>query len=34
MEIGLQFIFQNTHKGMSDADMMRNRTDVALLAGG
>ncbi len=32
MEIGLQFIFQNTHEGMSDADMMRRETDVALLA--
>ncbi len=32
MEIGLQFIFQNTHEGMSDADMMRHETDVALLA--
>ncbi|MEQ8659838.1 MAG: LLM class flavin-dependent oxidoreductase, partial [Gammaproteobacteria bacterium] len=32
MEIGLQFIFQNTHEGMSDAEMMRKETDIALLA--
>ena len=32
MEIGLQFIFQNTHKNMSDADMMRKETEIALLA--
>ncbi len=32
MEVGLQFIFQNTHAGMSDADMMRKETDIALLA--
>ncbi|MFT4581985.1 MAG: alkanesulfonate monooxygenase SsuD [Gammaproteobacteria bacterium] len=32
MEIGLQFIFQNTHPGLSDADMMRRETEVALLA--
>ena len=32
MEIGLQFIFQNTHSGMSDADMMRKETEIALLA--
>jgi len=32
MEIGLQFIFQNTHPGLSDADMMRKETEVALLA--
>jgi len=32
MEIGLQFIFQNTHDGLSDADMMRKETDIALLA--
>ncbi|MGE0484734.1 MAG: LLM class flavin-dependent oxidoreductase [Gammaproteobacteria bacterium] len=32
MEVGLQFIFQNTHAGMSDADMLRHETDVALLA--
>lgn len=32
MEIGLQFIFQNTHPDLSDADMMRKETEVALLA--
>jgi len=32
MEIGLQFIFQNTHPGLSDAEMMRRETDIALLA--
>jgi alkanesulfonate monooxygenase SsuD/methylene tetrahydromethanopterin reductase-like flavin-dependent oxidoreductase (luciferase family) len=32
MEVGLQFIFQNTHTGMSDADMMRKETEIALLA--
>jgi len=32
MEVGLQFIFQNTHPGMSDADMFRKETEVALLA--
>ncbi len=32
MEVGLQFIFQNTHAGMSDADMMRQETEIALLA--
>ncbi len=32
MEVGLQFIFQNTHDGMSDADMMRKETEIALLA--
>ncbi len=32
MEIGLQFIFQNTHDGLSDAEMMRRETDIALLA--
>ncbi len=32
MEVGLQFIFQNNHKGMSDAEMMRKETDIALLA--
>jgi alkanesulfonate monooxygenase SsuD/methylene tetrahydromethanopterin reductase-like flavin-dependent oxidoreductase (luciferase family) len=32
MQVGLQFIFQNTHPGMSDADMMRQETEVALLA--
>jgi alkanesulfonate monooxygenase SsuD/methylene tetrahydromethanopterin reductase-like flavin-dependent oxidoreductase (luciferase family) len=32
MEVGLQFIFQNTHADMSDADMMRKETEVALLA--
>ncbi|MEQ8494791.1 MAG: LLM class flavin-dependent oxidoreductase, partial [Gammaproteobacteria bacterium] len=32
MEIGLQFIFQNTHEGMSDAEMMRKETEIALLA--
>lgn len=32
MEVGLQFIFQNTHDDLSDAEMMRQETDVALLA--
>jgi alkanesulfonate monooxygenase SsuD/methylene tetrahydromethanopterin reductase-like flavin-dependent oxidoreductase (luciferase family) len=32
MEVGLQFIFQNTHEGMSDADMFRQETEVAVLA--
>ena len=32
MEVGLQFIFQNTHAGLSDADMMRKETEIALLA--
>jgi len=32
MEVGLQFIFQNTHDGMSDADMFRAETEVAVLA--
>lgn len=33
MEIGLQFIFQNTHDdGISDAEMVRKETEVALLA--
>ena len=32
MEVGLQFIFQNTHEGMSDAEMMLKETDICLLA--
>jgi alkanesulfonate monooxygenase SsuD/methylene tetrahydromethanopterin reductase-like flavin-dependent oxidoreductase (luciferase family) len=32
MEVGLQFIFQNTHDGMSDAEMMRKETEICLLA--
>ncbi len=32
MEVGLQFIFQNTHEGMSDADMFRKETKIAILA--
>jgi alkanesulfonate monooxygenase SsuD/methylene tetrahydromethanopterin reductase-like flavin-dependent oxidoreductase (luciferase family) len=33
MEVGLQFIFQNTHEGnMSDAEMFRKETDIAILA--
>lgn len=32
MEVGLQFIFQNTHPNMTDADMMRKETEIALLA--
>jgi alkanesulfonate monooxygenase SsuD/methylene tetrahydromethanopterin reductase-like flavin-dependent oxidoreductase (luciferase family) len=33
VEVGLQFIFQNTHDdGISDAEMMRRETEVALLA--
>lgn len=32
MEVGLQFIFQNTHENMSDADMFRQETELAILA--
>ena len=32
MEIGLQFIFQNMHDGMSDADMFRRETKLAIQA--
>jgi len=32
MEVGLQFIFQNTHEGLSDAEMMRRETELVLLA--
>src|SRR4051812_21854021 len=32
MEVGLQFIFQNLHDGMSDADMFREETNIAILA--
>jgi alkanesulfonate monooxygenase SsuD/methylene tetrahydromethanopterin reductase-like flavin-dependent oxidoreductase (luciferase family) len=32
MEVGLQFIFQNTHQGVSDAEMMRKETAIALVA--
>jgi alkanesulfonate monooxygenase SsuD/methylene tetrahydromethanopterin reductase-like flavin-dependent oxidoreductase (luciferase family) len=32
MEVGLQFIFQNTHEGLSDADMMLKETEICLLA--
>ena len=32
MEVGLQFIFQNTHEGMSDHEMMRQETNIAMLA--
>ncbi len=32
MEVGLQFIFQNTHENLSDADMMRKETQIAFLA--
>jgi alkanesulfonate monooxygenase SsuD/methylene tetrahydromethanopterin reductase-like flavin-dependent oxidoreductase (luciferase family) len=33
MEVGLQFIFQNTHAdGMSDFEMFRRETDIAVLA--
>lgn len=32
MEVGLQFAFQNTHAGLSDADMMRRETELALYA--
>jgi alkanesulfonate monooxygenase SsuD/methylene tetrahydromethanopterin reductase-like flavin-dependent oxidoreductase (luciferase family) len=33
MQVGLQFIFQNTHEdGMSDADMFRQETGLAVLA--
>ncbi|MGD9603160.1 MAG: LLM class flavin-dependent oxidoreductase [Gammaproteobacteria bacterium] len=32
MEVGLQFIFQNMHPGLSDAEMLRAETEVILLA--
>ncbi len=32
MEVGLQFIFQNTHENLSDAEMMLGETEIALLA--
>jgi alkanesulfonate monooxygenase SsuD/methylene tetrahydromethanopterin reductase-like flavin-dependent oxidoreductase (luciferase family) len=32
MEVGLQFIFQNLHEGMSDADMFRAETELAIQA--
>jgi len=32
MEVGLQFIFQNLHEGMSDADMFRAETKLAIKA--
>lgn len=32
MEVGLQFIFQNTHEGMSDAEMFRKETQLAIFA--
>ena len=32
MEVGLQFIIQNMHEGMSDAEMVRKETEVMLLA--
>lgn len=32
MQVGLQFIFQNTHDGMSDGEMFRQETELAILA--
>jgi alkanesulfonate monooxygenase SsuD/methylene tetrahydromethanopterin reductase-like flavin-dependent oxidoreductase (luciferase family) len=32
MEVGLQFIFQNLHEGMSDAECFRRESEVALRA--
>ena len=32
MEVGLLLAFQNTHEGLSDAEMMRKETEIALLA--
>jgi alkanesulfonate monooxygenase SsuD/methylene tetrahydromethanopterin reductase-like flavin-dependent oxidoreductase (luciferase family) len=32
MEVGLQFLYQNTHDGMSDAEMFRRETEIAVLA--
>jgi alkanesulfonate monooxygenase SsuD/methylene tetrahydromethanopterin reductase-like flavin-dependent oxidoreductase (luciferase family) len=32
MDVGIQLIFQNTHEGMSDADMFRAETDLAVHA--
>ncbi|HEX4109969.1 MAG TPA: LLM class flavin-dependent oxidoreductase [Solirubrobacteraceae bacterium] len=32
MEVGLQMIFQNTHDGLSDAEMFRRETEVAIRA--
>lgn len=32
MKVGLQFIFQNTHEGMSDAEMFRQESELAVLA--
>src|SRR6476620_1633303 len=32
MEVGLQFIFQNTHEGLSDQEMMLKETEIVLLA--
>jgi len=32
MDVGLQFIFQNNHDGMTDAEMMRKETEICLLA--
>lgn len=32
MEVGLMFIFQNTHEGMSDAEMYRNEAQIPILA--
>ena len=32
MEVGLQFIFQNTHEGMSDAEMFRKETQLAIFS--
>src|SRR5947209_20576474 len=31
MEVGMQFIFQNTHEGLSDQEMMLRETDIVLL---
>jgi len=32
MEVGMQFIFQNTHEGMSDAEMFRQEAKIPILA--
>jgi alkanesulfonate monooxygenase SsuD/methylene tetrahydromethanopterin reductase-like flavin-dependent oxidoreductase (luciferase family) len=32
MEVGVQLLYQNTHDGMSDAEMLRRETDIAVLA--
>ena len=32
MEVGMQFIFQNTHEGMTDAEMFRQEAKIPILA--